>query len=133
MNKIEKIMAVGAVLLFAVVLLLVRELKIQSTESQASGPRGSIFHSREDRDVQTFVPLPITPGFPHQPGSTTPSNESPGYTTPPTSGGNATVIPSTNKPVPSYNGGGGFFQDGWLCQYFGFGCDYSSPLPSKYN
>jgi hypothetical protein len=133
MNKIEKILAIAAVLMFLGVLLLVRELKIVSNDSQASGPRrGSIFHSREDRDIQTYVPLPVTSvpqGSmpPHIPGSTSPSDQFPPNTTPP-KGSNGTI-----KPVPTYNGGGGYFGASWLCQYFGVGCDYSLPLPSKYN
>ena len=131
MNKIEKILALAAILMFFGVLLLVRELNIVSNDSQASGPsRGTIFHSREDRDIQTYVPLPVTSvpqGSmpPHIPGSTAPSDQFPVN---PPKGDNGTPL----KPqTPLFNGGGG----GFACRFFGIFCgsEYRLPEPKAKN
>lgn len=113
MNKTEKILAIGALVLFALVLLLVRELNITSTESYAKKVTSPVVKPR------------ITP----KPPMVYPTDEFPG-------GAQATPIPNDqyptkpkSKPVPTYSGGGGYFTIAWLCKYFGVACETEYQLP----
>jgi hypothetical protein len=125
MNKTEKILAIGALVLFAVVLLLVRELNITSTESYAKRVTSPTYKPRvtgSGRDAKLPTSSSTIPGLPVRPGSSTPGMPV-GSTTPPPTGG-AVVVPSQPK-TPLFTGGGG----GFACRFFGIFCEYEYELP----
>jgi hypothetical protein len=153
MNKTEKILAIGALVLFALVLLLVRELNITSTESYAKKSKSSVVKPKP----ADSLPPGMLQCDPKLPGNCQPSsyyndhvywcpkitinsdgthtNDYYQTSTPcpkgsaSPGGANSSTKPSTTASHQVILVGGGQGMSVWFCFFLNLQCGYTSSLP----